>query len=134
MSEEEFDTLKDWIPAPCSTPASPRETPVSPLKATVSDVVVLGQPWRRQILAGVGLMMALLCVALQLPALLDSTPACVPHSRGGMHPRRAMAASAAAAVGFAVGIPSVPGILDNIVIGLLSGVGSYFSPCACAAR
>ena len=43
---------------------------------------------------------------------------------------RVLTAGSAAAVGFAVGIPSMPGILDNIVLGLLSGVGTFFS-CDC---
>lgn len=46
--------------------------------------------------------------------------------------RRVAAAGSAATLGFAVGIPSVPGVLDNVLLGLVSGAGVLFAPsCDC---
>ena len=55
----------------------------------------------------------------------------VPMARKHFLARRVATAGSAAALGFAVGIPSVPGILDNIVLGVVSGLGTYFAPCDC---
>ena len=57
-------------------------------------------------------------------------PPAVPSPRPA-RARRIATAGTAAALGFAVGLPSVPGVIDNILLGLVSGLGSYFGSCDC---
>ena len=90
---------------------------------------------RRTLLVAIPLLT--LCLLLLASRAHLTTVTWMPSTSGhqpGTRTRRVQriaTAGSAAALGFAVGLPSVPGVVDNIVLGLVSGLGTYFGGCDC---